>query len=179
MAISRMRRGLKQVVKEPVIALAVVVIVVAGVAAVSFGVRLATSMSGEEVSVAQARAEAVDHGSKAVVALNSLDYRKAEDGVKRWTTQSTGLLHGQIQSSQRDIVGAVQQRKTITTATVVQAALAEFDQNRARLMAVVDVRVQRQDGKQVTKRARLLGELERAGGGPWKLSALIPVPVEP
>lgn len=176
MATPRMPRRLR--VKQPVVARAVVVIMLAGAAAVWFGVRLTTSMSGEEISVAQSRTEAVDQGSRAVVALNSLDYRNPAGGVKAWTAHSTGLLHGQIQSSRRDIARAVQQRKTITTATVVQAALAEFDQNRARLMAVVDVRVQRHDGKRVTKRARLLGELERAGGGPWKLSALIPVPVE-
>lgn len=167
----------RRITRQPIAALAVVVTVAALATSGWFGITLAASMSDEQLAAASTRTAAIAEGSRAVATLNSLDHRYADEGLARWERASTGMLHEQINSSRRDIVRAVESRKTITTATVVQAALTELDHDRARIMAVVDVKVQPRDAEPVTKRARLLGELHRDGQG-WKLAALTPVHVE-
>ena len=166
-----------RITRQPIAALAVVVTLAALATSGWFGIRLATSMSDEQLAMADTRTAAVTEGSRAVATLNSLDHRQTDAGLARWERVSTGLLHEQINSSRRDIVRTVESRKTITTATVVQAALTELDHDRARLMAVVDVRVRPRDAEPVTKRARFLADLQRVGGR-WKLAALTPVQVE-
>lgn len=166
----------RRIIRQPVAALAVVMTLAALAATGWFGIRLATSMSDEQLAAADARTAAVTEGSRAVAILNSLDHRRTDAGLARWEQASTGMLHEQINSGRRDIARAVESRKTITTATVVQAALAELDHDRARLMAVVDVKVQPRNAEPVTKRARFLGELQRVGQQ-WKLAALTPVHV--
>lgn len=164
--------------KDPIIAIASVVIAVAAAASLWFGLTLAESPSEADLAVSDARTDAIAQGGRAIITLNTLDHRSAKEGLARWEAQSSGLLHEQIKSSRRDILRAVEQRRTTTTATIVQAALTELDGDRARLMSVVDVTVRPASGRPATKRARLLGELQRADGR-WKLAALLPVHVEP
>lgn len=155
----------------------VTVITLALVAAMWFGIRLATAADGADQDAAAARNAAVDVGGRAVITLNTLDYRTAEDGINSWRAASTGLLREQLTANKKDLLAAVRKAKTTSTATLVQPALTELGPDKARLIAVVDIKV-RPEGEQPTvKRARYAADLTKVADT-WLLGGLSPVAVE-
>lgn len=154
-----------------------VVIVLAGAAAVWFAILLATAATGADQDAAGERDAALAAGGRAVVTLNTLDYRTAEDGIARWQAASTGMLREQLAASKEDLIAAVRKAKSRTTAHLVEAALTELGRDEARLMVVLDVKVRPVGEEPTTKRARYIADLVKIGGE-WRLGGLIPVAVE-
>lgn len=155
----------------------VTVIVLALVAATWFGIRLATTASGADQDAAAARDAAVEAGGRAIVTLNTLDHRTAEDGIARWQAASTGLLREELTASKKDLLAAVRKAKTTSTATLVQAALTELGPDQGHLIAVVDIKVRPVDGKPTVKRARYAADLVKVADT-WLLGGLSPIAVE-
>lgn len=154
-----------------------VVIVLAAAAAVWFAVLLTTAASGADQAAADERDAALAAGGRAVVTLNTLDYRTAEDGIARWQAVSTGMLREQLAASKEDLIAAVREAESRTTAHLVAAALTELGRDEARLMAVLDIKVRPAGDEPATKRARYIADLVKIGGE-WRLGGLFPVAVE-
>ncbi|GAA5118978.1 hypothetical protein [Haloechinothrix salitolerans] len=154
-----------------------VVIVLAVAAGVWFAIRLATAASGADQDAAEERDAALAAGGGAVVTLNTLDHRTAEDGIARWQAASTGVLREQLAASEEDLIAAVREAKSKTTAHLVAAALTERGQEEARLMAVLDIKVRPAGEEPTTKRVRYIADLVKVDGE-WRLGGLSPVAVE-
>ncbi|MEV6611111.1 hypothetical protein [Kutzneria sp. NPDC051319] len=114
-----------------------------------------------------------------IAALNTLDYRKIDDGLKQWLAVSTGTLHDQLAQTGVDSRKQLEQAKTVTTAQVVDTAVTALDQRAgtARLIAAVQLDVTPEGGQKTAKRTRFQADLTRTVNG-WKVSALAPVQVQ-
>jgi Mce-associated membrane protein len=112
-----------------------------------------------------------------IVVLNTLDYRRIDDGLKRWLAASTGNLHEQIAnvtpSDKKDLVNA----KKVSSGKVIDAAVTQLDNRagNATVIATVETTVSPSNGAP-PKRNRFSATLARDGGS-WKLSDLQQVAV--
>ena len=114
-----------------------------------------------------------------IATLNTLDYRKVDDGLKAWLAVSTGTLHDQLAQTGQDSRKQLEQAKTVTTAQVVDAAVTELDQRAgtAKLIAAVQLEVTPDGQAKTAKRTRFQADLTHTDQG-WRVSGLAPVPVQ-
>ncbi|MFD0684255.1 hypothetical protein [Actinomadura fibrosa] len=119
------------------------------------------------------REDVLQSGEQAIQNLNTLDYRALGPGLKSWQDSTTSDLYQQITQGRAGFEEQVRKARTITSARILEGAVAELDERsgRARVLVAVRITVTPPDGKPVTKQNRLVGELTRTGAG-WKLSAL-------
>jgi Mce-associated membrane protein len=159
------------------IAIAAVVLALAFAAWGGWSYWQATKDSG---GVIAARDEVLTSGRAAVATLTTLDHKDIDAGYDRWLAASTGALHDELESSKEAGKEQIRQAKTVTAATIVDAAMTDIDtgQGRAKLMAVVEISVTPDGGQAVSKRNRFEAEMTRVEGS-WKLSSLVQVPYIP
>lgn len=126
-----------------------------------------------ETRAAAARDAALADGCTAVEVFNTLDYRTADEDLDRWESMATGDLLTELRENHDRSRTRIEQARSATTATVLDAALAEFDEaaGTARLLAAVSVKVTVDGQAPTEKRTRVTVSLERDGDG-WKASAL-------
>jgi Mce-associated membrane protein len=126
-----------------------------------------------EARTAAARDDALADGRTAVEVFNTLDYRDVEAGLDRWEAVATGELLTQLTDGRKTSAAIIRQQKTMTTAEVLDAALAEFDEaaGTATLLAAVSVDATHEGQEPVNKRTRITATLER-DGDEWKVSEL-------
>lgn len=126
-----------------------------------------------EARTAAARDDALADGRTAVEVFNTLDYRDVDAGLDRWEAVATGDLLTELKDRRKASAAIIRQQKTTTTAEVLDAGLAEFDEadGTAKLLAAVSVDVVRDGEEPVNKRTRLTATLERDGDD-WKVSEL-------
>jgi Mce-associated membrane protein len=124
----------------------------------------------------QAVTQAAQHD---IATLNTLDYRKIDDGLRAWLAVSTGPLHDQLAQTGQDSRKQLEQAKTVTTAQVVDTAVTELDQRAgaAKLIAAVQLDVTPEGGPKTSKRTRFQAGLTRTDAG-WRVSQLAPVEVQ-
>ena len=124
----------------------------------------------------QAVTQAAQHD---IATLNTLDYRKLDDGLNAWLAVSTGTLHDQLAQTGTDSRKQLEQAKTVTTAQVMDTAVTALDQRAgtAKLIAAVQVDVTPDGGEKTSKRTRFQADLTRTDAG-WRVSALAPVEVQ-
>lgn len=149
-------------------------------AAVFAGYALVTWMSvshDDTANYAKARDAVLLDARQDIVVLNTLDYRKLDDGLKHWLDASAGDLHEQIANvtpaDKKDLVTA----KKISSGKVIDAAVTQLD-NRAgsaTVIATVETTVSPSNGAP-PKRNRFSATMARDGGS-WKLSDLQQVAV--
>ena len=126
-----------------------------------------------EARTAAARDDALADGRAAVEVFNTLDYRDVDAGLDRWEAVATGELLAQVKSNRATSADQIRQARTATTAEILDAALAEFDEaaGTATLLAAVSVDVTQEGQEPVNKRTRVTATLERDGDD-WKVSEL-------
>lgn len=126
----------------------------------------------------QARDQAMQAGEQAVLNFNTLDYRRVAQGLNLWEQSSTGALRGEIVASRAAFTREIRRAKTISTATILDAALVGLNlrAGTASIIVAVAVTVTPAHGAAAVKYSRLAGQLTRTAHG-WKLSALGQVPV--
>lgn len=126
-----------------------------------------------EARTAAARDDALADGRTAVEVFNTLDYRDVDAGLDRWEAVATGDLLTELKDGREASAAIIRQQKTMTTAEVLDAALAEFDEaaGTAKLLAAVSVEATHEDQEPVNKRTRITATLERDGDD-WKVSEL-------
>ncbi|MGO1053536.1 hypothetical protein [Crossiella sp. CA198] len=170
-------------VTEPVVTrkplrLPVIAAVTAVLLAAGSGWWWLASAAGDNVRFAELREQVRAVGERAVAEFNSLDYRRVDEGMRRWLDTSTGALHEELRSTGAASKKQIEETKTVTTGRVTDAAITELDDRagKAKLLAAVEIEVAPDGAAATTKRNRFQAELTRTETG-WKLSALGPVPV--
>ena len=122
--------------------------------------------------------QALRQGEQDVQAFNTLSYKDLAGGRSRWQAASTGVLRQETTKGWAGFAKQVTKAKTVTTATILDAALTSLDQQKhtASIIAAVQITVTPASGSAATKRNRLAGTLTQTSSG-WKLSSLSVVPV--
>jgi len=171
-------RAARRISKDPLLAVATALAVVAAVFAAWSGWSWHSAAQGGTGALAQTRDQVLQAGEQEVQNLSTLDYRHVSQGLALWEQSSAGALHAQIVSGHAQFAEQVGQAKTITTAKVLDAALVTLDvqAGTASIIAAVQLVVTPPQGAAVSKQTRLEGQLTRTPSG-WKLSALGQVPV--
>ncbi len=128
--------------------------------------------------LAAQRDQALQAGEQAIENFNTLDYRKAGQGISLWEQSSTGALRSQIVAGQAQFEKQVRQARTVTTARILDGALTSLNARAgtAVIIAAVQVTVVPPKGSAAVKQERLEGQLVRTASG-WKLGSLSEVPV--
>ena len=110
--------------------------------------------------------------------LNTLDYRKVDQGLTAWENSSTGDLRQELVSGRAQFSTQVRQAKTITSARILDGAVTELDDHagKASVIVAVQITVTPPTGTPATKQSRMRAQLTRTASG-WKLSALGQAPV--
>ena len=163
---------------NPLLAVAIAVVVVAAGCAGWFGWSWYHSAHSGSLASARLRDQVLREGEQAVQNFNTLDYRNLNRGLSLWQSSSTGTLHSEVTSGQAQFRQAVLKAKTVTTAQVLDAALTSLNPQAgtAGIIVALQITVKPSTGAPTTKQSRLAGTLQLTGGV-WKLSTLGQVPV--
>jgi Mce-associated membrane protein len=161
----------------PLLTVAITLVVIAAASAGWFGWSWYHAEHSGSTSSARARDVVLREGEQAVQNFNTLDYRNLDRGLNLWQSSSTGTLHSEILRGRPTFEQEIRKAKTITTATVLDAALTSLNQEdgTANIMVALQITVKPPTGAATTKQSRLAGTLQRTGSG-WKLSSLGQVP---
>jgi len=156
---------------------AVALLVAAAAVAGWFGVAWARAASDDSLSYSRTRDEVNRVGQAAIVTMNTLDYRKVDQGLADWESATTGTLHSEIVKDKKTSRDAIVQAQSVTRATVLSSAVSELDDRAGQASVLVALKVNvTVKGQQPTdKYMRLAGKLQRTEDG-WKLYEIGQVP---
>ncbi|GLY80933.1 hypothetical protein [Actinoallomurus iriomotensis] len=171
------RRRLPRI-SDPVLLVAAVLVVVAGVCAGYFGWSWYGAAHDDSLAYSRDRDAVLRAAEQGVQNMNTLDYRKVEQGLASWEASTTGDLHQQLVQGSAQFSQQVRAAKTVTTAKILDAAVTELDDRAGKAGAIVAVQitVTPPTGTPATKQSRMRAQLTRTSSG-WKLSALGQAPV--
>lgn len=144
------------------------------------GALMWTNNRADDAAVsAESRDALVITAKRDIATLNSLDYRKVNDGLKAWADASTGTLRDQFRQIDDENRKLLTEQKKVTTGRVVDAAVTELSQDAGTVIAAVEITV-RDDAKKGSepsvKRNRFSADFVKVGDG-WKLENLQQVAV--
>jgi Mce-associated membrane protein len=158
--------------KLPQVLLTAAVALVVAAAAVAgwFGVAWFNAANDDSLRYSQVRDEVNRVGQAAVVTMNTLDYRKVDEGLKDWETATTGKLHDEVLKGKQSSRDAIVAAESVTKATVLSSAVAELDDRagQASVLVALKVHVTVKGEEPRDKFMRLAGKLQRTEDG-WKL----------
>ena len=162
---------------SPLTAVAIALVVVAAGFAGWTGWSWYQAEHSGSVAGARVRDQVLREGQQAVQNFNTLDYRHLDQGLNLWESSSTGTLQREIASGRTQFEQQIRKARTVTSATVLEAALTSLDQqtHRANIIVALQITVKPPAGSPSTKQSRLQGTLQQTSSG-WKLSALGQVP---
>lgn len=148
-----------------------VAVAVAAVLAVVLGVLWAITLTDSGRELAETRDVVLVDAQRAAVTLNSLDSAAVEPGLDAWEQMSTGGLLDEFRANRAEYAQLVAASQRTTTATVVDAAVAELDLRSgvARVLVGVDVQVSQGGQEPTLVRNRIQLEMTRTEQG-WKAS---------
>ncbi|GLY88712.1 hypothetical protein [Actinoallomurus iriomotensis] len=171
------RRRLPRI-SDPVLLVAAVLVVVAAVCAGYFGWSWYGAAHDDSLAYSRDRDAVLRAAEQGVQNMNTLDYRKVEQGLASWEASTTGDLHQQLVQGSAQFSQQVRAAKTVTTAKILDAAVTELDDRAGKAGAIVAVQitVTPPTGTPATKQSRMRAQLTRTSSG-WKLSALGQAPV--
>lgn len=165
---------------RPLLVVSTGLVVIAAVCAGWFGWSWHESQASASTSPSTAGSgvveQALKQGEQDVQAFNTLSYKDLAGGLRRWQAASTGVLLQETTKGWSGFAKQVTKAKTVSTATILDAAITSLNQHTAGIIAAVQVTVTPAKGSAATKRNRLEGTLTRTASG-WKLSSLTVVPV--
>lgn len=155
------------------LAVATTLAVAAAACAGWFGWSWHSAAHSPALANARARDAVLADAEQSVLNFNTLDYHQASAGLSLWLASSTGTLHSQLSQSLKQEVQLVQQKKTITTAKILDGAVTQLDTDAgtASVMVAVNVIVTPSKGSPFTERESEIGQVTRTSSG-WKLSSL-------
>ncbi|HEY9563181.1 MAG TPA: hypothetical protein VIR30_05350, partial [Nocardioides sp.] len=127
-----------------------------------------------------ARDSALIAAHRHITTMNTMDYRRVDDGLAAWEEATTGLLHDQtVAISEAEREGLADAKK-ITAGKVVDAAVLDVTEDTASVIAAVEITVQDdldKGSEPSLKRNRFAADLVRVDGE-WKLENLQQVAVK-
>jgi Mce-associated membrane protein len=117
-------------------------------------------------------------GKQQVAVLNTMDWTKADAGLRQWANVATGPLHDQLQRDAPASRQKILQARRTAVATVDDAAVLSLDtrSGTAQLIATVQIRLTPQGGQTTVQRQRFEAGLSRTPQG-WRLKSLTAIPV--
>jgi Mce-associated membrane protein len=152
---------------------AIALVVAAALVAVWFGVAWVKAGSDDSLGRAKVRDEVDRVARAAIVTFNTIDYRKADEGLNSWEAASTGPLHDEVVGRRSSGKQAIEAAKNVTTANVLSLAVTELNEfdGTATVIAALHVTITPEGKEPVPKYQRVQGALQRTGDG-WKLANL-------
>ncbi len=158
------------------------ILAVAGLAVVSmagagwFGLSWYRAAHDESLAVGMERDAVLRDAQRAVLTLNTLDYRQVQDGLTLWEQSATGPLLNQLRTNRESYAQAITESATVSSAKLLDAAVASLDgrAGTALVFAGVDVTSQLEQSNPGCVHRRVRLEMIRVGAG-WKVGALDPV----
>jgi Mce-associated membrane protein len=122
---------------------------------------------------AQDRDTVLAAAGDALVALNTVDYHDPAPAVDRWIQVTTGELGRTLSGDRQVQLDRARASKTVATARVNQAAVAELDPGAgtARVLVVLDVQLSTNGSPSAPSRVRLNAALTRTDAG-WKVASV-------
>ncbi|MFN2477826.1 MAG: hypothetical protein ABR615_01445 [Pseudonocardiaceae bacterium] len=153
-----------------------VVAVIAFAAAGWFGVSWYRAAHGKSLVVGTDRDTVLGDAQRAMVTLNTLDYRRVQDGLALWEQSTTGALLSQLRANRDAYARAITDSAAVTTASILDAAVASINERAgtAEVLLGVDVTSQSEQGDPSCAHRRVRLDMVRAGST-WKVSTLAPV----
>jgi len=147
--------------------------VLAAVAAAWFGWSWWSAAHDDSLARGRARDAVLAAASAELVTLNTIDYRTGPADVDRWIAATTGQYGKDLTGDRQMQIERAKNTKTVSTASLVQAAVTELDPTAgtARLIAVLNVQVSTGGAATTAKQARLTVDFARADDA-WKISAV-------
>jgi Mce-associated membrane protein len=106
-----------------------------------------------------------------LVTLNTIDYRNAGADVDRWIAATTGQYGKDLAGDRQLQIDRASSARSVSSASLVQAAVTEISDGTARLLAVLDVRVSTGGAPTSPRLNRLTVDVSRASDG-WKISGV-------
>jgi Mce-associated membrane protein len=173
----RPRRRLPRI-SDPVSVAATVLVVLAGACAAYFGWSWYRAAHDDALAYSRARDAVLRAAEQGAQNMNTLDYRKVDQGLTSWEDSSTGDLHQELVQGRAQFTSQVQLAKTVTTAKILDGAVTELNDRtgKAGVIVAVQITVTPPAGAPTTKQSRMRAQLTRTPSG-WKLSALGQAPV--
>jgi Mce-associated membrane protein len=157
--------------------LAVAVVAVVAFAAMGwFGVSWYRAAHGRSLAVGMDRDALLGDAQRAMVTLNTLDYRRVQDGLTLWEQSTTGSLLSQLRANRDAYARAITASAAVTSARVLDAAVASLNDSAgtAEVLVGVDVTSQSEQGDPSCAHRRVQLDMVRAGSA-WKVGKLAPV----
>jgi Mce-associated membrane protein len=141
-----------------------------------FGVSWYRAAHDESLAAGMERDAVLRDAERAILTLNTLDYRQVQDGLTLWEQAATGSLLEQLRTNRDTYARAITDSTTISSAKVLDAAVAALDARAgtAEVLAGVDVTSAMDKGNPGCAHRRVRMDMVRAGGS-WKVSTLTPV----
>ncbi|MBV8542151.1 MAG: hypothetical protein JO364_04770 [Pseudonocardiales bacterium] len=153
-----------------------VVAVVAFTAAGWFGVSWYWAAHDKSLVLGMDRDAVLRDAQRATLTLDTLDYRRVQDGLTLWEQAAAGPLLTQLRANRNTYARAITDSATISIAQVLDAAVASLDERSgiAQVLVGVDVTSQSEQGDPSCTHRRVRLEMIR-GVDAWKAGALAPV----
>jgi Mce-associated membrane protein len=141
-----------------------------------FGVSWYRAAHDTSLAVSMDRDAVLRDAQRATLNLNTLDYRRVQDGLTLWEQSTAGSLLSQLQANRNAYARAITDSAAITTATILDAAVSSLNEGSgtARVLVGVDVTSQSEQGDPSCAHRRVRLDMIRAGEA-WKVGALAPV----
>lgn len=164
---------MSKITGRPVVAVMTVLAVAAAVCAGWFGWSWLSAARSGSLAEARTRDIVLQQAEQAVLNFNTLNYHHAAQGLRIWLASSTGSLHSGLSQNLQQETKLVQERKTITTARILDGAVTQLAPaaGTATVIVAVEVTVTPASGSPFQESESEVGQLSRTSSG-WKLSAL-------
>jgi Mce-associated membrane protein len=152
-------------------------VVAAAVVAGWYGVSWFQADNNDNLAFSGARDEVDRVARSAIKTMNTLDYRKLDQGLESWADITTGPLHDEIANLTPDKKKQLKDAKPVTSAEITSSAVKDLDERggKATVIAAIEKTVQTGNGKPQPSYQRIQATLTRTKDG-WKLENLGPVP---
>jgi len=149
----------------------------AAAVAVWFGVAWVKAANDDGLEFSGKRDEVDRVARAAIKTMNTLDYRKLDEGLADWANATTGPLHDEIAGLTADKKKQLKDAKPVSSAEIASSAVKELDDRggKATVIATVEKTVQTANSKPQQSFQPLQATLTRTKDG-WKLETLDPVP---
>lgn len=126
-----------------------------------------TSQEAEPSGLGDSRDAALIAARSEIETMNSLDYRKVDEGVGAWGEVSTGVLHDQVVAITPEKKQLLADQKKVSVGKVVDAAVVDVTATTATVIASLEVTIQDDavpDSEPTIKRNRFTADLAKVDG---------------
>jgi Mce-associated membrane protein len=131
-----------------------------------FGLSWYQAAHDGSLAAGTARDTVLQDAQQATINLNTLDYRRVQDGLALWEQSATGSLLDEVRANRATYAQVITESRTATTAGALDGAVAELDERAgtARVLVGVDVTTVHDGGQASCVRRRIQLEMRRSSG---------------